>query len=48
MDDVWPEFERRASEARNRVTIRPARAEDGRRVLEALGVTARSLSAKLV
>jgi hypothetical protein len=41
-DDVWPEFERVAAEARNRVEIRPARPEDGRRVLEALRVTTRS------
>jgi hypothetical protein len=42
VDDVWPEFERLAREARNRVEVRPARADDGRRVLETLRVTTRS------
>ena len=41
-DDVWSEFQRAAAAARNLVEIRPARPEDGRRALEALGVTTRS------
>ena len=42
VDDVWPEFQRLAAEARNPVEMRPARPADGRRVLEALRVTTRS------
>jgi hypothetical protein len=42
VDDVWPEYERVAVEARNHVEIHPASPEDGGRVLEALGVTTRS------
>ena len=42
VDDVWPEFEREAAEGRNHVEIRPARPEDGHRVLETLQVTTRS------
>ena len=39
VDDVWPIFEREAVEARNHVEIRPARPDDGRDALRALGVT---------
>jgi hypothetical protein len=42
VDDVWPELERVAVEARNHVEIHPARPEDGGRVLGSLGVTTRS------
>src|SRR3954452_1502336 len=42
VEDAWPELEREAEMARNRVEIHPARPEDGRRVLEALAVTTRS------
>ena len=42
MDDVWPEFERSAREARNGVEIRLAQSDRGRQVLDTLRVTSRS------
>lgn len=42
MDDVWPELEAAAREARNNVEIYSAQIDRGRQVLDGLGVTSRS------